>query len=113
MAEQPMGRGVGQTRFERNNAQQVEEARLLEQQAFHKSAQLEEKLLNDPFLSLFIAEMESTMLRIYMEHPEGQVQSRILKRLQIGLDPSVVVKNLIRKRMGAALCAIAETQATP
>ena len=113
MAGNIMGRGVGTSRFERNDEVESQKARLLEMQAIQAAAQIEEKLRSDPFLGLFVAEMEATMLKIYTEHPDGQAQSRMLKRLQIAIDPSAVIKNLIRKRMGAALSVIAETQATP
>ena len=105
---QPMGLGVGPSRFERNDEAEKLKASIAEQAAIQQAARLEEELKNSPMLSAFIAEMESTMLRIYLEHPDGQAQARLLKRLQIGVDPTAVIKNLVRRRMGAALSAIAE-----
>ena len=109
MGDQPMGRGVGQGRFERSMDEEIQKANLIERQVTQDAARLIDKLQIDPFLGLFVAEMEATMLRIYLEHPDGQAQARLLKRLQIGIDPSAVIKNLIRKRMGASLSVIAET----
>lgn len=113
MAEHIMGRGVGPSRFEDKAKDEMQKAHLLEQKAIQEAAMLENRLRTDPFLTLFVAEMEATMLRIYLEHPDGQAQAKLLKRLKIGIDPSWVIKNLTRKLMGASLSTIAETHATP
>lgn len=113
MAMQPMGRGVGPSRFEQNQETAIQQANILEQQAVNKAAQFQDELLKSPMLALFVQEMEATLLRVYQEHPDGQAQIRLLKQLKIGIDPTAVIKNLRRKLMGASLSAIAETQAAP
>lgn len=100
---QPMGRGVGLGRFE-----QAKVAEIQEHEIVHESIQFQTDPNLGPVVKMLEQMMEATMLRIYIEHPDGQAQARLLKQLQVRIDPSTVIKNLIRKRMGAPLSAIAD-----
>jgi hypothetical protein len=98
-----MGRGVGPGRFDQARAAEIEE-----QEVVQEAIQFQSDPNLGPVVKLLIQEMEATMLRIYMEHPDGQAQTRLFKQLQMRIDPSTVIKNLVRKRMGAPLSALAD-----
>jgi hypothetical protein len=112
MATQPMGIGVRKEVFDQAAALAAKKDELLERQATMQAARFLEELQKNPLVSLLVEEMEATMLRIYLESPDGKAQWRLFKQLQMGIDPAAVVKNLVRKRMGD-LSNIIETQAAP
>jgi len=109
MAYQPMGLGVGSSQREEALAIEEKKAHLLEQQAVQKAAQLQDELRTSPLLAILIKETEALMLRIYLEHPDGQAQDRLWQQLKVGVDPAYVIRNLVRRRMGPVLNELSET----
>lgn len=109
MAMQPMGLGIGSSRLEERQEMEDKRAYLLEQQAVQKAAQLQDELRSSPLLAILVRETEALMLRIYLEHPDGQAQDRLWQQLKIGVDPAYIIRNLVRRRMGPVLGELAET----
>lgn len=109
MVMQPMGLGVDSSRFEERREMEEKKAYLLEQQAVQKAAQLQEELRSSPLLAILVRETEALMLKIYLEHPDGQAQDRLWQQLKVGVDPAYVIKNLVRRRMGPILSDLVET----
>ena len=113
MAMQPMGIGVRKEVFEEAVEVADRKAELLERQANLEAARFLEELQKNPVVSLLVEEMESTMLRVYLESSDGRAQWKLFEQLQMGIEPSVVAKNLIRRHMRAQLINILETPAAP
>jgi len=113
MVTQPMGIGVRKEVFEEATEAATRKTELLERQAAQQAARFLEELQGNPIVNLLVEEMESTMLRVYLESSDGQAQWKLFERLQMGVEPSAVIKNLIRRQMTAKISNILETQATP
>lgn len=113
MATQPMGVGVRKEVFEEAAEVAAKKAEVLEHQAIKQAARFLEELQKNPVVSLLVEEMESTMLRVYLESSDGRAQWKLFEQLQMGIEPSAVIKNLIRRQMRTQLSNILETQATP
>ena len=113
MATQPMGIGVRRDVFKKASDDTAKKTELLERQAAELADKFLEELQKSQTVSLLVEEMESTMLRVYLESPDGQAQWRLFEKLQTGIEPSAVIRNMIRKQMRAEIKNILETQATP
>ena len=111
--QQPMGIGVRKEVFEDVAETAARKTELLERQATLEAARFLEELQKNPVVSLLVAEMESTMLRVYLESSDGRAQWKLFEQLQMGIEPSVVAKNLIRRHMRTQLINILETPAAP
>jgi hypothetical protein len=109
MATQPMGLGV-----QKKREVAVQEAKLQEQQAAHEAAQLTQHLMKDPVLRRLVKQMMDTMLTVYQASPDGQAQLKLLRELQLTLEPAVLARNLTRKLMGPGMSRMMdETPAAP
>jgi hypothetical protein len=113
MAVQPMGIGVRKEDFDKAIEMAAKKDEISEHQAIQQAARFLEELQKNPIVSLLVSEMESTMMRVYLESPDGQAQWRLFEKLQMGVEPSAVAKKLIRRQMVAKISNILEPQATP
>lgn len=109
-----MGRGVGPGRY----AFKDEAAEIRRTEDELKAAGIEAGLAsaalqNDPLLGKLVEEMESTMLRLYRESPDGKAQMSLLERLGHAINPEIVAKNLARKMQFMRVGSVAYRQTPP
>ena len=97
MAHQPMGLGTNPPPAQLEESQKKTE--LQEQQAALDTAKFLQLLEQDPFLSLLWGEMQGTMLRIYLEHPDGKAQMKLVQALRRKIDPADVARILATRQL--------------